>query len=67
MAKKSKKVAKTTKKKTPKMVEKPHRAVRLALKDVFGRAPKKMSLHIETERPLDDDGGWSGNIYKYTF
>jgi hypothetical protein len=44
-----------------------------ALKDVIQRTPK--SVTIEYERPkragrlasADDDGGWSGNIYKYNF
>ena len=48
------------------LVEQPHKKVRAALKDVMGRDPKSVSLVIETAIP-DDDGGWSGNIYKYSF
>jgi len=57
-------MAKKAKKKVGgKKVSKPNRAVRLALRDVIGRNPKNVTLTIETEKPKDDDGGWSGNVY----
>jgi hypothetical protein len=41
-----------------------------ALKDVLGRTPKSMSIEFELPadaKVADDDGGWSGNVYKYNY
>lgn len=40
-----------------------------ALKDVLGRMPKSVSFEFEVPKEglPDDDGGWSGNVYKYNY
>ncbi len=46
--------------------------VNKALADVFGKGMKGAIRNIEIEIDpkelgFDDDGGWSGNIYRYSF
>ena len=50
-----------------------HRKLNAALRDVFGRSPKTLSVEFNRTAKglrgaaIDDDGGWSGNVYKYSF
>ena len=43
-----------------------------ALKDVLQRTPKSITIEFDkaveqAEQIRDDNGGWSGNVYKYNF
>ena len=60
------------KKKKPAKVEASGDQLREALKDVLQRAPKSITIEFDkaaeqAERGRDDNGGWSGNVYKYSY